>query len=62
VGGLFSKPPKPPSVPKPAPAPVVPPETSDMAMVMARKNKGFESTFMTGSLTPTGTGKKITLG
>jgi hypothetical protein len=62
VGGLFKSPPKPPSVPKPAPAPIVSPETGDEAIRQARKNKGFASTMLTGSLTPMSTGKKTTLG
>jgi len=63
MSGLFSKPktPKMPPVPPPPPIPEVGPETEDIAMRQIKKRKGFQSTILTGALTPTAT-KKTVLG
>jgi hypothetical protein len=53
---------KTPPVPPPAAIPEVGEETGEQAIKRARRRKGFESTLMTGSLTPTATGRKTQLG
>lgn len=53
---------KTPAVPPPAAIPEVGVETEEQAMKRARRRKGFESTLMTGSLTPRATDRKTTLG
>lgn len=51
-----------PPVPAPAPIPDVSEEAPEEAMKKARRRRGFERTIITGSLAPSPTGKKTTLG
>ena len=64
MSGLFDSPEevKPPPVPDPPPVPVVEDEAEEFALKEERKKSGFQSTFLTGNLTPKSTGKKSLLG
>ena len=53
---------KAPKVPDPAPIPVVDDSAADFALKEEKKKSGFQSTFLTGNLTPKSTGKKTLLG
>ena len=61
-GGGKSKVVQAPPVPDPPPIPVVSDEAGDLAAKQERKKSGIAQTFLTGSLKPTSTGKKTTLG
>ncbi len=64
MGSLFSKPKpiKAPPVPAPPPIPEISDETGDEARRRAVARSGRRKTVITGSLVPTSTGKKTTLG
>jgi hypothetical protein len=53
---------KAPAVPEPPPVPVVQDEAEEFALREEKKKSGFQSTFLTGNLTPKSTGKKSLLG
>jgi len=63
MGGIFSKPktPEMPPVPPPPALPDEAPEAEEDAAKRMRRRSGFQSTLLTGSLTPE-TGKKSLLG
>ncbi len=63
MGGLFGGKKAPtPKVPPPPATPEVGEEVEDFAARAARRRRGFQSTIITGSLTPASTGKKQVLG